>query len=70
MSMLDNERRVVTYPWGCTIAEEGRYPLKTSPTEVFLINDSWMMKQMVTPRTKAITNISNALSPFIDPFGL
>ena len=28
------------YPWDCTMADEGRYPRKTSPTEVFLMRDN------------------------------
>jgi len=62
-------RIIETDPWDCTIAEEGRNPRNTSPTDVSLIILNWMQKQMTTPMTKAITNISNARSPFIEPLG-
>ena len=56
-----------------TIAEDGRYPLKTSPTGVWLwsfMNESSMQKQTTTPTTRATTKYSKYRRRFKEPLGL
>ena len=58
------------YPCCSTMACDGRYPLNTSATLVSAMRESWMQKQMTTPRTRQQTKNSKMRSPFIDPVGL
>jgi hypothetical protein len=58
-----------THPWPTNISLDGRKPSKTVPTGD-VIRESSIQKLIKTPRTKTLTNNSNARRPRNDPSGL